>query len=333
MLKKTSLRLLIVWALIAPFQLFFNIWGCDGALLKDEVQECYTKISRGKFLDKKYLVDSLKFLYDETDYSHFKYENFSKAQENFKGISVKVDEPYHSFATICGEIYENGNERQKTAISILFKNVSNEYFSYYHGLRQRMQAKNCINISSKSTECNYHSLIYTLELVKLIESFPTDIKLFIDLTLIGLVEKEYPCLKRELLRCLLLNGKPLSAMSMEKISNKAFCFIAGIKRITFEKMVTIVQEVWDSKKESVERKNKVSAANILLMAIEYFGGYETPTILINSYGLNPTTVYRHIKAVDNIFANVLKLNLPEIFGKKRTIADDLINKSIDELGK
>ncbi len=330
MFKKRSSLLLIFWALLMPLPMVLNSWGCDGALLKNEVQQYYAKLSHGKPLDKKQILDSLNFLGDKTDYSGFNYENFTQVTEDFKGISALGYEPYHSFAKMCGEIYENGNERQKIAISILFKKVSEEYFSYGNCVSYRAQRGNLTNNSRKSTEYNYPSLIYTMQLVNLIEVFPSDIKLFIDSILMCLVEREYPRLKGELLRCLLLNGDPLHTKTVEKISEKAFYLITGIKRITFQKMIPILQEVFDLKKLRTGRQNKLSTENILLMAIEYFGGYGHHAGLSKSYGLDLCSAYRNVKSVEGIFAKDLKLNLPEIFDKKRNIADDLINKSIDD---
>ncbi len=333
MVKKRSFTLLTCLVLLMQFQLSLKVWGCDRALLHDEIQECCLKLSHGNFLDKQKIVDSLKFLYDETDFKDFNYENFIQAQEGFKDITITGFDHYHSFAKDCCEIYEKGNNREKVAISMLFKNVSKQCFSYYNCASESFPTRNPTKNFCKSKKYHYPSLVYTMELVTLIEYFPSDIRLFIDSTLMCLVERDYPSLKGELLRCLLINGNHLHTRTLEKISDKAFYLISGIKRITFEKMVTILQQVLDLKKSRTGRKNKLSAENIILMALEYFGGNGTHVTLGESYELAPSTVYRNVKSVENIFANDLKLNLPEIFDKRKDIANDLISNSIAALRK
>ncbi|MBA2306560.1 hypothetical protein H0W26_00260 [Candidatus Dependentiae bacterium] len=329
MCEKRNVVLLISMHLFVHFPMVSPLWACDGAFLKREVQECYAKISRGEPVGQKQIIDGLNFLYNEKDFVEFKYEDFIKAIESFSFISATDNECYHSFARICYEIYENGNERQKVAISILFKEVSNEYLSYYIYKKHLAESKKRKDDFYKSKKYDYHSLFYIMQLVYLIEYFPSDIKLFIDSTLMCLVEREYPSVKGELLRYLLINGDPMDTSRMEKISDKAFYLITGIKRITFEKMVSILQEVFDLKMLRTGIKNKLSAENILLMAIEFFGGYGTRNALGKSYDLDPISAYRNIKSVEAIFAKALKLNLPLIFDKKKSIADELINNSIE----
>ncbi len=329
MCKKRNVVLLISLHLFVHFPMVSNLSGCDRVLLKNEVDECYARISRSKPLDKKRIIAGLNFLYNEKDFVDFKYENFTVAIEDFSFISLIGNECYHSFAALCREIFENSDERQKIAISILFKKVSNEYLSEYSHKKEMANNNKTREDFYKSRKYDYRSLLSIIELVNVIECFPSDIKLFIDSTLICLVEREYPSVKGELLRYLLINGDSMHTSRMEKISDKAFYLITGIKRITFEKMVSILQKLFDLKELRTGIKNKLSAENILLMAIEYFGGYGTRNALGKSYDLDPISAYHNIKSVEAIFAKALKLNLPLIFDKKKSIADELINNSIE----
>ncbi|MBA3752366.1 hypothetical protein H0X06_06285 [Candidatus Dependentiae bacterium] len=332
MFKKTNFILLISFIQL-HLHVVLPIWGCDKALLKHEVLECYGKISRGISIEKKQIVDGLNFLSNEKEYIDFKYANFPKAIASFSTISVKGNENYYSFAKTCFEIYENGNERERVAISMLFKKVSDDYLSQYLYKEQLSQSNTIRNNFYKTKKYDYPSLIYIMKLVSVIDCFPPDIKFFIDSILISVIEREHPNLKGELLRWLLINGDPLQTEKLDKISEKAFYLITGIKKETLEKMVDILQEVFDCKESRSEKHHILSAENILLMAIEYFAGYGTYEALDKFYGVGKTTAYRNIKLVQNIFVKDLGLNLPLIFDKKKNIADNLIINSIENAKK
>lgn len=63
--------------------------------------------------------------------------------------------------------------------------------------------------------------------------------------------------------------------TVKDLDDEKFRRLAGIKRITFNKMISILKEANQNKKIQGGRKNKLSIENMLLMTLEYLREYRT----------------------------------------------------------
>ena len=349
MLKKIGLALLIAVPMVS------SAWCCNNTLLKDEVQELYAKIWRGITLDKERILRSLEFLYDEKDFLDSKDEHFEQTIERYT-FEIHKD-PYRSFAIVCNEIYHKGNQKQQIAIEILFNSVSKEYLSQYglekdlelsrtllnsqkclENYKEREALKDKVSLSNAARgktvqpekKCDYPRLITLIRAVHLMDWLAFDIRFVISCIVIHLMVDEVTDANRELLRVLLINGDALHFETLETVSDGAFHSILGIQRTTFEKMLCILQKAFDLKKSHGGRPNKLSVQNMLLMALEYFGGYGTYPAMGKSYGLSQSNSYQTVKWVEAVFSKNLKITLAVLFKGDRKLIDAVIVESLEK---
>ncbi len=71
---------------------------------------------------------------------------------------------------------------------------------------------------------------------------------------------------------------------IEKLEGEKFRRLTGIKQITFNKMVEILDEEDRRKKAKSGRKSKLCIEDRLLMALEYMREYRTYFHISQSYG-------------------------------------------------
>ncbi len=111
-------------------------------------------------------------------------------------------------------------------------------------------------------------------------------------------------------------------MKFERIKELAegkFRRQAGVKRRTFEKMVTILKEAQKAKKRKGGRGNKLSIENMLLMALEYMREYRTYFHISQSYGVSESTAYKTVKWIEDTLIKHPDFALP---GRKTLLKND-----------
>jgi Helix-turn-helix of DDE superfamily endonuclease len=111
---------------------------------------------------------------------------------------------------------------------------------------------------------------------------------------------------------------------LKKMSDEKFRRITGVKRITFDKMVTVVQSVLDAKRKATKtlggRPPKLSIENRILMTLEYLREYRTYVNIGISYGLSETRTFENIRSIENILIKSKEFSLP---GKKVLLKSDV----------
>ena len=91
-------------------------------------------------------------------------------------------------------------------------------------------------------------------------------------------------------------------MRFEQIKCEAqeeFRRLTGIKRTTFDIMVTILREAEALLKNQGGKPNKLTIEERLLMALEYLREYRTYFHISRSYGISESACYRNIRWVED----------------------------------
>jgi transposase len=96
--------------------------------------------------------------------------------------------------------------------------------------------------------------------------------------------------------------------------------LTGVKRKTFDKMVSILEEADIQKKAKGGRKNKLSLEDRLLMALEYIREYRTYFHVSQSYGVSESTAYDTIKWIEDTLIKHPDFALP---GRKALLRSDM----------
>jgi hypothetical protein len=71
------------------------------------------------------------------------------------------------------------------------------------------------------------------------------------------------------------SGGKVKFETVKGLDNEKFRRLAGVKRTTFGKMVSILEQSDKNKKVKGGRKNKLSIKDMLLMTLEYIREYRT----------------------------------------------------------
>ena len=111
-------------------------------------------------------------------------------------------------------------------------------------------------------------------------------------------------------------------MKYERLScldDERFLRQTGVKRVTFDTMLTILQKAHTQKKLNGGRPNGVEVVDMLLMTLEYLREYRTYFHIGNSYGMCESSAYRTIKWVEDILIKDGTFSLP---GKKALLKHD-----------
>ena len=106
---------------------------------------------------------------------------------------------------------------------------------------------------------------------------------------------------------------------VKNLSEEQFRRLTGIKRNTFDKIVTILEEENIKKKAQGGRKNKLSIENQLLMTLEYLREYRTYFHIGQSYGISESSAYKGIKWIENTLIKHPDFSLP---GRKALMKSD-----------
>ncbi len=103
-------------------------------------------------------------------------------------------------------------------------------------------------------------------------------------------------------------------------SPEGFRRLTGIKRTTFDVMITILDVADVRLKAQGGKPNKLSVADRLLMALEYLREYRTYFHISRSYGLSESACYRNIRWVEDTLIKDGQFSLP---GRKALVKSDI----------
>ena len=91
-------------------------------------------------------------------------------------------------------------------------------------------------------------------------------------------------------------------MKFEKtkdLDNEKFRCLTGVKRSTFDQMISILEISHKTKKSRGGRVNKLRIEDMLLMTLEYLREYRTYFHISQSYTVSESTAYKTIKWVED----------------------------------
>lgn len=104
------------------------------------------------------------------------------------------------------------------------------------------------------------------------------------------------------------------------LEDDKFRRLTGVKRVTFEKMVSILEEADKKKKAKGGRNKKLSIADQLLMALEYLREYRTYFHVGQNYGVSESSAYLTIKWIEDTLIKHPDFALP---GRKALLKSDM----------
>ena len=117
-------------------------------------------------------------------------------------------------------------------------------------------------------------------------------------------------------------------MKYEKIQNlkdEEFRRLTGIKKKTFDLMISILEKAEIKKMEKGGRPNKLSMPDRLLMALEYLREYRTYFHVATSYGISESNCFQTIRWIENTLVASGEFSLP---GRKELLKSDMEYETI-----
>lgn len=112
-------------------------------------------------------------------------------------------------------------------------------------------------------------------------------------------------------------------MKFEQIkeeSAEGFRRLTGVKRTTFDLMITILSKAEEQLKAKGGKPNKLAIEDRLLMALEYLREYRTYFHISRSYGISESSCYRNIRWVEDTLIKDGTFSLP---GRKALLKSDI----------
>lgn len=107
---------------------------------------------------------------------------------------------------------------------------------------------------------------------------------------------------------------------IKDLEDEKFRRLTGVKRTTFEKMVSILTDADLKKKAKGGRRNKLTIEDQLLMALEYIREYRTYFHIAKSYGVSESSSYKTIKWIEDTLIKDPLFSLP---GRKALLKSDM----------
>lgn len=107
---------------------------------------------------------------------------------------------------------------------------------------------------------------------------------------------------------------------LKDLDDEKFRRLTGVKRTTFSKMKSILEQSSNDKKVNGGRKNKIRIENMLLMSLEYIREYRTYFHVSQSYGVSESTAYKTVKWVEDTLIKHPDFALP---GRKALLKSDV----------
>lgn len=108
---------------------------------------------------------------------------------------------------------------------------------------------------------------------------------------------------------------------VEKESAENFRRLTGIKRGTFDVMISILTQAEIKRKEQGGKPNKLSIEDRLLMTLEYLREYRTYFHISRGYNISESACYRNIRWVEDTLIKDGQFSLP---GKKALLKSDFV---------
>jgi hypothetical protein len=103
-------------------------------------------------------------------------------------------------------------------------------------------------------------------------------------------------------------------------TDSQFRRITGVKRTTFEKMLSILLPKHEEKLKKGGRKPKLILEEMLLATLEYWREYRTYAHIAASYGIHESNMQRLIKWIEDVLIKDGTFSLP---GKKALLKSDV----------
>ena len=101
---------------------------------------------------------------------------------------------------------------------------------------------------------------------------------------------------------------------------EGFRRLTGIKRTTFDVMISILSMAEEQLKAKGGKPNKLAIEERLLMTLEYLREYRTYFHISRSYGLSESSCYRNIRWVEDTLIKAGQFSLP---GRKALLKSDV----------
>ena len=111
----------------------------------------------------------------------------------------------------------------------------------------------------------------------------------------------------------------------KNLKDVEFRRLTGIKKKTFNLMLSILEEAQKEKMKKGGRPPKLSMPNRLLMALEYLREYRTYFHVANSYGISESNCFQAIRWIENTLVASGKFSLP---GRKELLKSDMDYETI-----
>ncbi len=108
--------------------------------------------------------------------------------------------------------------------------------------------------------------------------------------------------------------------SVKDLEAEAFRRLTGVKKVTFEKMVEVLNQAHRVKQARGGRKPKLRLEEQLLMSLEYLREYRTYFHISKSYGLSESNAYKIIRWVEDTLIKSGVFSLP---GRKALLKSDV----------
>ncbi len=112
-------------------------------------------------------------------------------------------------------------------------------------------------------------------------------------------------------------------MRFERIKEESlddFRRLTGIKRTTFDVMISILRDAEAIQKAQGGKPNKLVIEDRLLMTLEYLREYRTYFHISRSYGISESSCYRNIRWVEDTLIKDGQFSLP---GRKALLKSDV----------
>ncbi len=107
---------------------------------------------------------------------------------------------------------------------------------------------------------------------------------------------------------------------IEHETQEKFRRLTGIKRTTFDLMVSLLNKAEEQLKAQGGKPNKLSVEDRLLMTLEYLREYRTYFHISRSYGISESACYRNIRWVEDTLIKDGQFSLP---GRKALLKSDV----------
>ena len=104
------------------------------------------------------------------------------------------------------------------------------------------------------------------------------------------------------------------------LDKEKFRRLTGVKRMTFDKMVNILEQSIKSRETTKGRKKKLSIENMLLMTLEYIREYRTYFHISQSYSISESKAYKTVRWVEDTLIKHPDFALP---GRKALLKSDM----------